>query len=901
MIGQIQEVLSRLAAIFRRRELDQDFDEEFAAHIDLLTEQNERRGLDRQEARRQAILQMGGLNRTRNLHREERELRPVQRFLDALHGIWRDLVYAGRSLAKARAFTFVCVVTLGIGMVPVIGIPWAARLFMAPPPGVNTEGLVEVVLKASGPREASDRWSYPDFADLRDAGTGITMMGWALDQTELSTQTPDGIRTERVRTMFVSANYFRTLGVKLAAGAGFDSSADDPLNAVPVVILGYDGPARSGPDLGMLGKTLTVNGIPHVVVGIAPDDFSDTVGVQFFLPLEMHPRLRNKSVRYDRDSEWMYIYGRLSPEVRMEQAMAAVSVVTSRLAAQYPETNEFTAGSLEPYDGIRYDQRSELIVLQSVVLALTGMVLLVVCLNISGMMQVRGAMRERELSVREAIGASRGRLVRYLLSEAVILSGLGSALAIIVLFNIPPVLAWWIGQPIPTEFKEALRPNLSIAAIAVGVPLLTSLVFGLLPALRFSRPAIISSLKDDAGGGGHRVGRVQRVAVALQICIAIPFLVLSGMLVDRVRSLATADLGFQTEGLAAVRLDLDPKKEKEQPGFFVRRVRENLEQASGVASVTVADGLPLDFSFRVRRVAPQGRGTFVRAQVTHVGEGYLDTMGIRLLRGRGITAEDLVGSQPVTVISLALADRLFPNTETAEVIGKQVMFSVEDWQQGTSSEEFFTIVGVTADFVGSEIGEAREQLLLPLAQHPASVVFLLARTGTGEPSMKITAAFQNAVRDLDPDFKIDNVLTGDQIRQNSMRAFLVQSALTSTPGGIVLALAALGIYGVVGLMVATRTREMAVRIALGASRMRLLFTVLFDIVKLVMPGVAGGLLIAFVIIRIYRENLGLPLSSVEHLAYPVAAAIAILVAILASLGPARRAASVAPIVAMRTE
>jgi putative ABC transport system permease protein len=303
---------------------------------------------------------MGGLNATKDLHSEARGLRPVQRFLDALHGIWRDLVYAGRSLAKARAFTFVCVVTLGIGMVPIIGIPWVARLFALPPPGVTTEGLVEVVLSARGPLEASDRWSYPDFADLRDAGIGIAMTGFVPDQTELSRQTPDGIRTERMRTMFVSANYFRTLGVRLAAGAGFDATADDPLNAAPVAILGYNGPARNGPDLGLLGKTLTVNGIPHVVVGIAPDEFADAIDVQLFLPLEMHPRLRNKSVRYDRDPEWMYIYGRLSPNVSMEQANAAVSAVTSRLAAQHPATNEFRAGSLEPYDGIRYDQRSEL-------------------------------------------------------------------------------------------------------------------------------------------------------------------------------------------------------------------------------------------------------------------------------------------------------------------------------------------------------------------------------------------------------------------------------------------------------------------------------------------------------------------------------------------------------------
>jgi putative ABC transport system permease protein len=238
----------------------------------------------------------------------------------------------------------------------------------------------------------------------------------------------------------------------------------------------------------------------------------------------------------------------------------------------------------------------------------------------------------------------------------------------------------------------------------------------------------------------------------------------------------------------------------------------------------------------------------------------------------------------------------------AEVIGKGLMFSVEDSQQGAASAESFTIIGVTANFVGAEIGETREQALLALAQHPVlSTVFLVARGMPHEPSAKLTAAFQNAVREIDLDLKPGSVITGGQIRKTSMRHILGKSALTGAPGGIVLALAALGIYGVVGLMVATRTREMAVRIALGASRARVLSTVLFDIVKLVMPGVAGGLLIALGIVRLFREDLGLPLSSVEYLAYGLAAAIAIIVAVLASLAPARRAASVAPILAMRSE
>jgi hypothetical protein len=354
--------------------------------------------------------------------------------------------------------------------------------------------------------------------------------------------------------------------------------------------------------------------------------------------------------------------------------------------------------------------------------------------------------------------------------------------------------------------------------------------------------------------------------------------------------------------LAAVRLDLDPQIEKTNPGFFIRTVLRNLEQAGAIASVTVADGLPLDFATRLRRVSRQDQPTAVRAHVTRVGEGYLNTMGIPLLRGRGIAAEDRAGGELVAVISKALGDKLFPGIEAADVIGKRLTSALEDPLRGEPSRDVFTIVGVTADFVAAELGQAQEQLLLPLAQHPASTVFLVARTAAGdEPTVKIAAAFQNAVRDLDADFGAPTVLTGRELRERSMRAFLMQSAGVGAPGGVVLGLAALGIYGVVGLMVATRTREMALRMALGASRRRVMGKVLFDVVKLVIPGVAGGLLIAGILVRMFREDLGLPLSNVEHLAYVVAAGVAVLVAVVASLAPARRAASVAPMVAMRSE
>jgi cell division protein FtsX len=318
------------------------------------------------------------------------------------------------------------------------------------------------------------------------------------------------------------------------------------------------------------------------------------------------------------------------------------------LAKQYPTTNEFKAGTAVPYTAAGSLDRSKFAILEAVALTLTGTVLVVVCLNISGMMQVRSAMRERELSIRQAIGASRGRLVQHLLSEEIVLAALGGALGSVVLFNIPPVVSWWVGRPLPVQVQEALRVDLSIIAICVGLCLVTSVVCGFLSATRFSRPVIISALKDDAGVGGFRAGRVHRLTAALQVAIAVPLMVMSGISLDRVRATATSDLGFESDLLYAAPLKLDAGA-IESAGFRIRTVRNNLEQASGVASVTVADGLPLDFSDRDTKISLPGDANvapkFVSVQVTRLGDGYLNTMGIPLLRGRGFTGDDGAGAE----------------------------------------------------------------------------------------------------------------------------------------------------------------------------------------------------------------------------------------------------------------
>ena len=828
--------------------------------------------------------------------------------MDALRSIRRDLAHAIRSLAKERAFTLVCVVSLGIGMGGLVALVTFTRTITAPARVIDTNGVVELLVLPLGPLRAKagewalEQWSYPDYQTLRDAEVGMDITGWTLESSHFGTPDPDEAGSPRVSTLYVSANYFRTFGVSLARGPGFDPAIDDAPLGEPRVVLSHDfWQRRMAADPDIVGKSVDVDGVPHTVVGIAPDDFLghfhffQAPRSLLFVPLERHPRLRaNPNLRDDRTVDWVRIHGRLDPGVDITRANALVSATVSGLAQRYRASNEFKAATVEPYSSLGAAGRPESRRVISVLLSLAGAVLLIVCLNISGMMLVRGANRERELSIRAALGADRRRLIQQLFFEAVVLAFASGALSAFVLFGIPALGGWYLGVPVPPEID---LDSVGIA-ISSGLCLLVSVLFGLLPAVRFSRPNLIHALKEDAGGSGRQTIRVHRVAAMVQIGIAVPFLVMSGVMLDRVR---TAEFGFRTEGLAAARLPA-PEGPEREASFSIRRVRDNLQQASGVRAVALADGMPIDFDYRTFRVATND-AKFATAHVTHVGENFLETIGARLLRGRTIRAEDRAMSASVAVISEPLAEQLFPATEP---IGERVKITLEEGR-----EQEFTIVGVSADFATSQLTTERPQILLPLPDLLPRTVHLIARGAPGdEPKLK--AALETALRELGvealPGVAFPGIVTGQDLVEKSLGDLISESMAVGFAGGLVLILAALGIVGVVGFMVATRTRELAVRMALGATRLSVFGLMLSDIVKLVIPGVAGGLMLGAVLIRTMQDVMGTPLTVgptplgvMEPVIYVGASAIAISFALLAGLPAARRATSVQPMVAIRSE
>jgi predicted permease len=830
--------------------------------------------------------------------------------LETFSSARRDLIHAARSLTKERAFTLVCIISLGIGMGAFVALATFSRALTSPARGIDTTGLTELLVLPLGPLRAKagewalEEWSYPDFQELRDTDTGLDLTGWASGFVQVGTPTADGEDAlPRVSTLYVSANYFRTFGVSLARGPGFDPAIDDSPSAAPRVVLSHDfWQSRAGADPDVVGKPLTIDGVPHIVVGIAPENFRghfhffESPRSLLFVPLERYPRLRDlPALRDDRTADWVRIYGRLRPGVDITRANGLVTATMAGLAQRYPDSNEFKSATVEPYFSQGAAGRPESRRVFSIILGLAGAVLLIVCLNISGMMLVRGTRRERELSIRSALGAGRRRLILHLFFEALLLAFAGGAISAFVLFGIPAIIGWWIGAPVPDEIDF----DATNIAIAAGLCLLVSVLFGLLPALRFSRPDLLPALKDDAGGGGRQTIRVHRFAAMVQIGIAVPFLVISGVMLDRVR---TADFGFPTDGLAAARLPVQEGSQREAD-FSMRRVRDNLRQADGVRSVAVAEGMPIDFDYRLFRVARPGGSQFVTTHVTRVGENFLETIGASLLRGRSITAEDRVMASQVAVISRPLADLLFPDSDA---IGERLTIALEEGR-----DQEFTIVGVSGDFATSQLTTERPQVLLPLPETLASTVHLIARGSAGdEPKLK--AALEGALRELGvealPGVAFPGIVTGADLVDKSIGDLIAESTAVAFAGGIVLILAALGIVGVVGFMVATRTREIAVRMALGSTRRRVFAMMLSDIVRLVIPGVAGGLLLASVLIRTMEDVMGTPLTlgptplgAMEPLIYGLSSVIAVSVALLAGLPAARRATTVQPMVAIRSE
>jgi predicted permease len=824
-----------------------------------------------------------------------------------LDDLGNDLRHAFRSLTKSRAFTLIAVLSLAVG----VGINTALftvvhATWLEPVPGVSgADRIVELLTTRRGAE--SVLWSYPDLQDVRDAGTPIEALAGAKER-DGSLTTEDG--TQGVRVSYVTANYFEVMGVVPSRGRPFLPSEDLVPGGHPVAVVSHAmWQNRLGGRQDIVGLAITLNRAPYTVVGVAPEEFRGHrtfSSADLWAPITQHPLMTGaNSLATDRVALWLEVFGRLRAGATVDEADVALQTVFSRLANEYPESNEERSARAATFGPVPAHGRAESMIATGALVGLAGLVLLIICGNVAGMVLARSATREREIAVRMALGSGRGRLVRHLMAEALLLAVVGGSLGMLLAF-------WATGTLSPAYFSDmpnlSLEPNLTILAFSLLLTLGTTIVFGLFPALRFSKPDMISSLKDDTGGGGRRVGRIHRIATSAQAGVALFLIVTCSLFVRALGVMEQRDLGFDPQDLMLTRMDLAQQgyTTAEAGEAVLDRMKASVSTVPGVTSVTVADGIPLDLVGNFTSVTRGDRsyeaGGNVSVEFTLVDDGYFETIGTPILRGRGIERTDEASSEPVVVITQALAERLWPGEEA---VGRQLRFSSRFHRifiprQGieVDSARAYTVVGVAGQVASSRATEDQPHVFISLRQNYRPQVMIVARALAS--SAALTRSIQSAVLTVDPTLPFPVISSSESLVQRSTEAQRRTAEMAAGLGLLALLLSAIGVYGVVAFAVARRTREIGLRMAIGATRAQVLGAVLRDAVRLAVPGLAVGALLA-VGLAAAAGNILLGVSPADPISLGTAGGLLLLVILLASLVPARRASGIDPMVALRSE
>ncbi len=809
-----------------------------------------------------------------------------------MHAFAQDVRLAIRSLLHRPAFTLIAALSIALAIGFNTAIFSAVNaLLLRPVPGLEgPDRIVEVGRTNRG--QGFDSFSHPDFRDLRESvGALAEWSAWRM--TAVSYGGEDG--GERLVGMAVSPGYFAALGVAPAAGRFFAPDEDVP-GATPPVAIVSDAfwRTRLGAAPDAVGSTIDVNRTPFTLIGIAPPAFSGhfpLVGVDVWLPISRMDLVEpafNTANYTTRRSVWHHVIGRLAPDVSIEQADAAVGAAMARLAEAYPESNETRGARLLPLGPIPGGGRGMVRGFLGALMALVGLVLLVAAANVGGMLLARGAAREREVAIRIALGSGRARLVRQLVAESVVLFGIGAAGGL--------VLAWWAtslvsGVSAPgLEVTLDLAPDATVLLFTAAIALATGLVFGLVPALQTSRPELVSALKDE-GRSGRKGSRTRRVFVAVQVGLSIILVTTGALLVRSLQEARSVDLGFDPDGVHLVTLDLSLDGYDDDAGrVFQGEMRRALAALPGVARAGMAVDLPMDLSEWGGSIWPEGwddpEGRGMGVDMNAVSPGYFTTLRIPLLRGRDFTDDDREGNAPVAIVSETLAREAWGDTDP---LGRQLRW-------GDRDAPTRVVVGVVADVKNQTLGEELDGMIyLPLDQEYRGAVSVLARgPGVGP------ATLRRALLEADPRLSVSLPQTLEQITAVGLLPARVSAWVAGVLGALGLFLSALGVYGVVAHGVVQRRREIGIRMAVGAAASRVLRGVVADGVRLALPGLLLGGAAAVAVARLLRGML-FGISPTDPVTLAAAAAVLIATVVLASWLPARRAAAVDPVEALRSD
>jgi predicted permease len=810
----------------------------------------------------------------------------------------QDIRFGFRMLMKNPGFAAVAAISIAVGIganATVFG--WINSVLLNPLQGVaRTEEIV--TLETVAPSGELIDTSYPDYRDLRDQAQSFDGV---IVFKERPLSLDDGQATRRVWALTVSGNYFDVLGVRPALGRFFNREEQEEKPGAPTVaVLGYDlWRTQFQADRAVVGRTIQLNRQPFTVIGVAQEEFHGTiVGLKFdvYVPLVMHPQLTGERTMLE-SRAWrsLYAFARLKPGTTLDQSRAEVQTIAERLARQYPDSNRGISATLLPVWKATRGAQEALGTMLQILLGVAVLVLLIVCANVANLQLARGAARQRELSIRLALGAGRWRIARQLLTESLLLALAGGAGGVLLAFWMVDLLTVFVP---PTDLPIGLRVPMDgqVLGFTAAISIVAGLLFGIAPARQAVRRELTEALKEGERGasGGAGARKLRAALVVGEVALAVITLVSAGLLVRSLHNARQADPGFRPEGVLLVGFDLSTSGYTREQGLaFATQLKQRVESLPGVERVSYAEDVPLGMDggswqdLTIDGYVP-GPNENMRIYRNLVWPGYFDLMGIGLLEGRDFNDRDDANAPPVAIVTREFARRYFRGESP---INRQF----RGWGQTLK------IVGMVEDIKYRDLDESpKPYFYVPLRQlYRAGIGFGLHVRTTGNPE-SLLPLVQKEIRAIDSTVLISGAAAMVDFIGAAYFAEKAAALLVSALGAVALFLAALGLYCVMAYSVTQRTHEIGIRLALGAEQRDILGMVLAEGTWLTLVGLAAGLVAAFGVTSLLRSLL-LGVGARDPLTYAAAAVALGLVALVACYVPARRASRVDPMAALRYE
>ena len=808
----------------------------------------------------------------------------------------QDIRYGIRMLFKTPGFSIVATMALALGIGANTAIFSVVNaVLLRPLPYPNSEQLMMVweTRFERGMRRGSA--SYPNFADWRDQNKVFERMASFHSSDYVLTGSGE---PARLQGGVVNANLFDLLGVSPVLGRGFLAAEDKPGDSSRVVVLSQAMFAkRFNSNAGVLNQSITLGGKSYTIVGVMPSGFEFPIQndpVEFWTTV-VDDAEGKTPITAQRGAHYMNVIARLKPGVTLEQAQAEMNTIAARLEKQYPDSNSHRGVSVEPaLLALVGDVRPALLIL----LGAVGCVLLIACANVANLLLARAMSRNKEMAIRSALGASRSRVIRQLLTESVLLSLAGGALGLVLAVWWADVLVALGKQDIPRAVQVGL--DWRVLGFTFAVSILTGIVFGIIPAIHSSRSHLTESLKEGRGSGeGARRNHIRGMLVVTELAIAVILLVAAGLLIQSLWRLRQVSPGFNPENVLTFSVSLpDVKYKTEKQSPFFDDLTSRIQSLPGVRSVGAVLPLPLSGDLFSLSFETEGRplpkGELPSADFFTTGLGYFQTMGIPLLKGRYFNERDQHKSTPVIIITETFAKQFFPGEDP---IGKRIKPGISTFDDEESSMR--EIVGVVGNVRNRSLStESRPIYYVPDTQVPFSQMTMVVKS-SGNPRELISAVMRE-VRSMDADLPVFSVKTLEEYMSASIAAPRFNTTLLSVFAGVALVLTIVGLYGVMSYTVAQRTNEIGIRMALGAQTRDVLRLIVGQGLRLVLIGLAIGLAGAFALTRLIASLL-FGVGTNDSLTFAAVAVVLSLVALLACYLPARRATKVDPLEALRYE